>query len=277
MGVRACHLVEAVFKRANSGNAVAKIAAHAAAGGTLTELQGGKFGHGFVAAGFTEALSPAVGNIEGGDFGPVLSRTAVSAAIGGTASTLSGGSFANGAMTGAFQQLFNDGVHGAMSSYMKRVPTYDEAKGHWQHGGGSPVSFSIEAIDWSAFDLDLFLSAPGVKRALNIPDHREGDLVFVDYLGKGDNVSYKVPGNQYETLGNITMKIEGTLERLNSGWDFTGEVQAFDDFYDFNSDWSRPKRQILTAAARYDHGPGVPYWLQPRGYLISHLRWKDGR
>lgn len=41
----------------------------------------------------------------------------------------------------------------------------------------------------SAFDLDFFLSAPAVKRALNIPDHREGDLVFVDYLGKGDNVS----------------------------------------------------------------------------------------
>jgi len=106
------NLVEAVFKRANSGNAVAKIAAHAAAGGTLTELQGGKFGHGFVAAGFTQALSPAVGQIGDDDgFGATLARTAVSAAIGGTASTLSGGSFANGAKTGAFQQLFNDSVH----------------------------------------------------------------------------------------------------------------------------------------------------------------------
>jgi len=105
------NLVEAVFKRASSGNAVAKIAAHAVAGGTLTELQGGKFGHGLVAAGFTEALSPAVGQIEGTRFGKVLSRTAVSAAIGGTASTLSGGSFANGAQTGAFQELFNRTVH----------------------------------------------------------------------------------------------------------------------------------------------------------------------
>lgn len=77
------NLVEAVFKRASSGNAVAKIAAHAVAGGTLTELQGGKFGHGFISAGFTEALSPAVGQIDGKSFGAILSRTAVSAAIGG--------------------------------------------------------------------------------------------------------------------------------------------------------------------------------------------------
>jgi RHS repeat-associated protein len=109
------NLVEAVFKRASSGNALAKIAAHAVAGGTLTELQGGKFGHGFVAAGFTEALSPAVGQIKGDKFGAVLGRAAASAAIGGTASTLSGGSFANGAKTGAFQQLFNETAHGLSS------------------------------------------------------------------------------------------------------------------------------------------------------------------
>ena len=91
-----------------SGQTLAKIAAHAGAGGTLNVLQGGKFGHGFVAAGFTEALSPAVGQLgEGRDFGTVLAKTAASAAIGGTASKLSGGSFANGAQTGAFQQLFN--------------------------------------------------------------------------------------------------------------------------------------------------------------------------
>ncbi len=94
-----------------SGQTIAKIAAHAGAGGTLSVLQGGKFGHGFVSAGFTEALSPAVGQIEGKGFGSILARTAVSAAIGGTASKLSGGSFANGAQTGAFQQLFNDCVH----------------------------------------------------------------------------------------------------------------------------------------------------------------------
>jgi RHS repeat-associated protein len=101
-----------VVHRVSSGVTLAKIAAHAGAGGVLTMLQGGKFGHGFVAAGFTEALSPAVGQIgEGKNFGTILARTAASSAIGGTASKISGGSFANGAQTGAFQQLFNSVIH----------------------------------------------------------------------------------------------------------------------------------------------------------------------
>jgi hypothetical protein len=98
-------------KGLSSGQVLAKVAAHAVAGGTLTDLQGGKFGHGFISAGFTEALSPAVGQMEGNGFGAVLSRTAASAAIGGTASKLAGGSFANGAATSAFQELFNRTSH----------------------------------------------------------------------------------------------------------------------------------------------------------------------
>jgi Domain of unknown function (DUF4329) len=104
-----------------SGQTIAKIAAHAGAGGTLNVLQGGKFGHGFISAGFTEALSPAVGQLgEGRDFGTVLAKTAVSAAIGGTASKLSGGSFANGAATGAFQQLFNHIATGIKLSALEK-------------------------------------------------------------------------------------------------------------------------------------------------------------
>ena len=46
-----------------SGQTLAKIAAH---GGNLNVLQGGKFRHGFLSAGFTEALSPAVGQLGDG-------------------------------------------------------------------------------------------------------------------------------------------------------------------------------------------------------------------
>ncbi len=104
--------VEIVTSRVASGSSIAKVAAHAAAGGTLNRLQGGKFGHGFLAAGFTEALSPAVGQIgDGKSFGSILGRTAASAAIGGTVSDMTGGSFAAGASTAAFQQLFNHVAH----------------------------------------------------------------------------------------------------------------------------------------------------------------------
>ena len=80
-----------------------KVLAHALAGGTLNTLQGGKFGHGFVSAGITEAVSPAIANI-GNDYAEV----AAAAIVGGTTSVLSGGKFGNGAITSAFGYAFNE-------------------------------------------------------------------------------------------------------------------------------------------------------------------------
>ena len=98
--------------REAGGSSLAKVAAHAAAGGTLNTLQGGKFGHGFLSAGVTEALSPAIGAASsGGGAGGVVAGTVASAVVGGTVSELSGGKFGNGAQTGAFQFLFNQVVH----------------------------------------------------------------------------------------------------------------------------------------------------------------------
>ena len=103
--------------REAGGSSLAKVAAHAAAGGTLNTLQGGKFGHGFLSAGVTEALSPAIGAASsGGGAGGVVAGTVASAVVGGTVSELSGGKFGNGAQTGAFQFLFNATVHAATTS-----------------------------------------------------------------------------------------------------------------------------------------------------------------
>lgn len=97
------------------------IFANAMVGGVSTELQGGKFGHGFVSAGFASALKPVLNDIGGansanaaikrGDLATLAAykvhRVVGAAIIGGTASVLSGGKFANGAVTGAFNQLYN--------------------------------------------------------------------------------------------------------------------------------------------------------------------------
>ena len=88
------------------GAFAAKVAAHAAAGGVLTTMQGGNFGSGFLAAGATEAASPAIDKI-----GNVPGRLVAAVAIGGTVSKLSGGKFANGAETALFQELFNQITH----------------------------------------------------------------------------------------------------------------------------------------------------------------------
>lgn len=67
------------------------------AGGALSVLQGGKFGHGFVSAG----LGAAFGGL-GGKVTNAYGRVAVSAVIGGTISKVTGGKFVNGAASAAF-------------------------------------------------------------------------------------------------------------------------------------------------------------------------------
>lgn len=89
-----------------------RIAAHGMVGGISSVLSGGKFGHGFAAAGFTQAASEIGGDklfIEGAESFPDRAANAIKAAvIGGSASVLSGGKFGNGAITGAFSRLLND-------------------------------------------------------------------------------------------------------------------------------------------------------------------------
>ena len=74
---------------------------YGAVGGVMSELQGGRFGHGFASAGVSAALSPAIDRI-----GNDVAGTLASAVVGGTASQLAGGKFANGAVTGAFGYAF---------------------------------------------------------------------------------------------------------------------------------------------------------------------------
>ena len=85
---------------------IGKVASHGVAGGVMAELQGGKFGHGFASAGFTQVFSGAIGSI--GREGFSISRVLAAAVVGGTASELSGGKFANGAITAAFSRAYND-------------------------------------------------------------------------------------------------------------------------------------------------------------------------
>jgi RHS repeat-associated protein len=69
--------------------------ASGAAGGILSDLQGGNFGHGFWAAG--------LGSAAGGQYSSdATTQVLASAVVGGTISKLTGGKFANGAMSAAF-------------------------------------------------------------------------------------------------------------------------------------------------------------------------------
>ena len=101
-----------------------QIAAHAMAGGVISVMQGGKFGHGFVSAGATKAASPWIGSIGDGARAMAPARVATAALVGGTVSAATGGKFANGAVTAAFQQAWN-GERGLSDAEESAYRTYD--------------------------------------------------------------------------------------------------------------------------------------------------------
>ncbi|WP_338367276.1 FG-GAP-like repeat-containing protein [uncultured Pseudoalteromonas sp.] len=81
------------------------IGSHAVAGGVLSDLQGGNFGHGFFTAGVMKGVGMGVdSNVNMND----VSKTIVMAIAGGTVSRLTGGKFANGAVTSAIQFVVNE-------------------------------------------------------------------------------------------------------------------------------------------------------------------------
>ncbi|GAA0856631.1 hypothetical protein GCM10009114_19350 [Aliiglaciecola litoralis] len=104
------------------GQAAGQIASHAIAGGVISTLSGGKFGHGFFSAGVTKGIGgaylPSGSNLSSGE---IAKGTVVSAVIGGTASVISGGKFANGARTAAYQFLFNQAGKSAIEKVTKRI------------------------------------------------------------------------------------------------------------------------------------------------------------
>ncbi|SMF57466.1 RHS repeat-associated core domain-containing protein [Alteromonadaceae bacterium Bs31] len=100
-----------------------QIGAHAMVGGISAQLQGGKFGHGFVSAGVTKGI---MGNFiyDNRSVAAIAGRTTVAALIGGTVSQASGGKFANGAVTAAIAHLFNAEMTQYLSTTDTKTTTY---------------------------------------------------------------------------------------------------------------------------------------------------------
>ena len=90
------------------GQLLLNSAASGLVGGVLEELQGGRFGHGFLSSGASALAKPAIHAAIGTEASGLPYRVAARAAVGGTLSAATGGKFLNGAVTAAFSQLYND-------------------------------------------------------------------------------------------------------------------------------------------------------------------------
>lgn len=181
-----------------SGQVAGQILSHAVAGGVISELSGGKFGHGFFSAGVTKGFGGAL--LPGGSH---IGGSLVSAVVGGTASVISGGKFSNGARTVAFQYLFNQA-----NGFLRRAGRIFNAE--LQVIGGAASVFAGGAISKSGFGiiLGLPLATHGMS---NI---KEGLQIVA-----------------YETFGGVANELGWNIAPQNPARDFwtelTGNPSAF--------------------------------------------------
>lgn len=171
----------------------------------MSELQGGKFGHGFVSAGITETLSPAISQVGGSGMKGIGTRAAISAALGGTVSKISGGNFANGAATAAFQSLFNASVHRG-----------DDPR--------SRENFSDEKEQalWGMKDraYDILSKAPGPDGVVDLSMAEFGQLM--DYEAAHTQMSSELRGGYENLPARETLWAARYADSLFYGPDFGG-------------------------------------------------------
>ncbi len=152
--------------------------AHGAAQGGLSELQGGKFIHGFISASLGSISTSAMTGLKIDHLGLQVS---VSSAVGGTSSALTGGSFANGAVTGAFTVIYNHEMHDKPEIETKKETVVDEM------GTGLTV---IKRRDFALLMLKTCSDYAGVEVSMFLLD--DGSFVILPWesLGNTEYTSY---------------------------------------------------------------------------------------
>ena len=127
---------------------------HAVVGGISAEIDGGKFGHGFISSILTSGADSA-GLL---DFKKTFFRIVANAIVAGTISEITGGKFANGAMSAAFRVAFNESVKynsSRHSSYPKpNDPDLDELSFVKSIAGEFDANSSIEQCAFICLDVD---------------------------------------------------------------------------------------------------------------------------
>ncbi|WP_448101438.1 lipid II-degrading bacteriocin [Luteibacter jiangsuensis] len=153
--------------------------------------------------------------------------------------------------------------------YMSNVPTYDQAKAHYRSNTGDAIRIPISALDLSELTNTMVRDTLGVQKA--IASAGEGVAIGDQFDVQRSSIPYETPGEQYKVLGSITLVIWGHVTYTGgSSWTFDGRLKAYDDVYDFDMQWSRPMRSILTAGAKLDHGEGKGFDIQIRGSAALH-------
>mgnify|MGYP001300114037 FL=1 len=239
----------------SGGAFAANVAAHAAAGGVLQDLEGGNFGSGFLAAGVTAALSPAIGRMDNAP-----ERIMVASVVGGTVSKITGDKFANGAVTGFFQEAFGEIGAKAMAAQAQRaqIARIDAAADAYMAANPANMDYEV-AFEPPALNQNFVDFMAGAGDALvSMASFGYGDLAATrDILGI-DGASYGAAYAGGEAAGYAwgasTMLVSG----LNGGsssvfWSGSGNMERAAALG--RSLESTPIGSLMNAV-----GDDVPYW-----------------
>ena len=132
------------------------VAASGVAGGVMADLQGGKFGHGFLSAGVSAALGPQLGKIRN-----VMLRTTSAAIVAGTVSELTGGKFANGAATAALMVV----MVAAANYYQENVG--GDATLKWGETRTESSRYEFDPVTGQQFLSDRSMNVIGLNRDMD--------------------------------------------------------------------------------------------------------------
>jgi RHS repeat-associated protein len=145
--------------------------------------------------------------------------------------------------------------------------TSTEAFGHYRSGPDNPANrakrtpmrISFDEINTSEVSVKDF---PVVKRLLS--EGKPGKYA-VAWKSRKDNLPFATSGDQSLYLGNVSLKLEGTLEiKTDCTWKFDGTLKCFDDIYDFNASTHRSwLGEWLTSIGRKTSGK--PFDIEIRG------------
>ncbi len=134
-----------------------------------------------------------------------------------------------------------------------------EAFDHYKGGTGTPLRMSFDEIDTSGFS-DFSSIENTLKGACVGKDCCRAQIISID-----SKSPYGTSGDMAWTVGNITLRIQGTLTiSADCAWSFVGTLKSYDDYYDFNGSTHRGAlAELATAFGRST--PGKNYWIEIRG------------
>lgn len=228
LSARAFAYVGETFAGPTVSDYLAGSVAHGAVGGAREVALGGKFEHGFPAAGVAKLTSPLIDHIPGDTFEARAVRVFAAATVGGTASSVGGGKFANGAATAAFMQTSTE----AASYYRRFGGTKEMTRPIMVHRVPKCL---LVLLKW--VPLTLFLASCGLDPHDNfkwLNQRNVGTTIDKPALGESTNPrglleSKRLPNgnieNKYKRRGTCRVFYEFDPDtRIIVSWRFEGKT-----------------------------------------------------